>query len=168
MIELVAPRMVEADGGSIISVTSVAAIRLGPVITAYAASNAALMAPTVGLATPYGPTVPVDSISPGMLDTGAAPGSGSRRSSRNGFGPWRRGGPRIRTRSLVRCYISRVMPRPSLRESTSPLTVVWTMARKPQLLVIAVASRVVPVVGRVGRYHEPMILSRLANSPYRS
>ena len=53
---LVAPRMAAGDGGSIINVSSVAAIRPTPTELPYGAAKAALDVLTVGFAQAYGPT----------------------------------------------------------------------------------------------------------------
>ena len=66
---LVAPRMADADGGSIINVSSVAAIRATPTELPYGAAKAALDVLTVGFAQAYGPRVRVNTIMPGPFLT---------------------------------------------------------------------------------------------------
>ena len=66
---LVAPRMVAGDGGSIINVSSVAAIRPTPGELPYAAAKAALDVLTVGFAQAYGPMVRVNTIMAGPFFT---------------------------------------------------------------------------------------------------
>ena len=66
---LVGPRMAEGDGGSIINVSSVAAIRPSPVELPYGAAKAGLDALTIGFAQAYGPKVRVNSIQCGPFYT---------------------------------------------------------------------------------------------------
>ena len=66
---LVAPRMAAGDGGSIINVSSVAAIRPTPTELPYGAAKAALDVLTVGFAQAYGPSVRVNTIMPGPFLT---------------------------------------------------------------------------------------------------
>ena len=66
---LVAPRMAAGDGGSIINVSSVAAIRPTPTELPYGAAKAALDVLTVGFAQAYGPRVRVNTIMPGPFLT---------------------------------------------------------------------------------------------------
>jgi NAD(P)-dependent dehydrogenase (short-subunit alcohol dehydrogenase family) len=66
---LVGPRMVEAGGGVIINVSSTGALRPTPRTTPYSAAKAALNALTIALAQEYGPTVRVNTISPGPFLT---------------------------------------------------------------------------------------------------
>jgi NAD(P)-dependent dehydrogenase (short-subunit alcohol dehydrogenase family) len=65
----VGPRMVEAGGGSIINVSSIAAIRPTPDVIPYAAAKAGLNAMTEGLAKAFGPTVRVNAIQAGPFLT---------------------------------------------------------------------------------------------------
>jgi NAD(P)-dependent dehydrogenase (short-subunit alcohol dehydrogenase family) len=66
---LVAPRMAAGDGGSIINVSSVAAIRPTPGELPYAAAKSALDVLTVGFAQAYGPRVRVNTIMAGPFFT---------------------------------------------------------------------------------------------------
>jgi NAD(P)-dependent dehydrogenase (short-subunit alcohol dehydrogenase family) len=66
---VVGARMAERDGGSIINVSSVAAIRPTPNELPYAAAKAGLDTLTVGFAQAYGPTVRVNSIMCGPFFT---------------------------------------------------------------------------------------------------
>jgi NAD(P)-dependent dehydrogenase (short-subunit alcohol dehydrogenase family) len=66
---LVAPRMAAGDGGSIINVSSVAAIRPTPRELPYAAAKSALDVLTVGFAQAYGPKVRVNTIMAGPFFT---------------------------------------------------------------------------------------------------
>ncbi len=66
---LVGERMSAAGGGSIINVSSVAAVSPSPIEIPYAAAKAAVNALTVGLARTYGPEVRVNCIMPGMFAT---------------------------------------------------------------------------------------------------
>jgi NAD(P)-dependent dehydrogenase (short-subunit alcohol dehydrogenase family) len=69
---LVGSRMAAGDGGSIINVSSVGALRPRPQITPYAGAKAALNAMTVAYAFEYGPKVRVNAISPGRFLTDIA------------------------------------------------------------------------------------------------
>jgi NAD(P)-dependent dehydrogenase (short-subunit alcohol dehydrogenase family) len=62
-------RMASGDGGSIINVSSVGAIRPDPTYLPYAAAKAGLNALTEGFARAYGPTVRVNAIMAGMFAT---------------------------------------------------------------------------------------------------
>jgi NAD(P)-dependent dehydrogenase (short-subunit alcohol dehydrogenase family) len=62
-------RMVAAGGGSIINVSSIAAMRPRPEMLPYAAAKAGLNALTEGLALAFGPSVRVDTIQPGAFFT---------------------------------------------------------------------------------------------------
>jgi NAD(P)-dependent dehydrogenase (short-subunit alcohol dehydrogenase family) len=66
---LVGTRMAAGDGGSIINITSVGAVRPRPDILPYAAAKAGLNALTVGLAHTFGPTVRVNAIMAGTFLT---------------------------------------------------------------------------------------------------
>lgn len=66
---LVASRMAEGDGGSIINISSVAAIRPTPGELPYAAAKAGLDVFTVGFAQAYGPKVRVNTIMAGPFFT---------------------------------------------------------------------------------------------------
>jgi NAD(P)-dependent dehydrogenase (short-subunit alcohol dehydrogenase family) len=69
LIALVAPRMAAGDGGSIINISSVAAIRPTPRELPYAAAKSGLDVLTVGFAQAYGPKVRVNTIMPGPFFT---------------------------------------------------------------------------------------------------
>ncbi|HYC54370.1 MAG TPA: glucose 1-dehydrogenase [Candidatus Binatia bacterium] len=69
---LVAPRMARGEGGSIINVSSIAAIRPSPMETPYAAAKAGLNAITVAFAQAYGPKVRVNAIQAGPFLTDIA------------------------------------------------------------------------------------------------
>ncbi len=66
---LAGPRMAEAGGGSIINVSSVAAVRPGPDVIPYAAAKAGLNAITVAFAHAFGPSVRVNCIMAGPFRT---------------------------------------------------------------------------------------------------
>ena len=66
---LVGARMRDGGGGSIINVSSVAAVRPAPTDLPYAAAKAGLDALTVGFAVAYGPSVRVNSIMAGPFLT---------------------------------------------------------------------------------------------------
>jgi len=66
---LVGTRMSEGDGGSIINVSSTAAIRPGPDVIPYAAAKAGLNAMTEAFAYAFGPKVRVNGIMPGPFLT---------------------------------------------------------------------------------------------------
>ncbi len=66
---LVGACMAEADGGSIINVSSVAAVRPTPAELPYGAAKAGLDALTIGFAQAYGPKVRVNSIQCGPFYT---------------------------------------------------------------------------------------------------
>ena len=66
---LVGTRMVEGGGGSVINVSSTAAVQPGPFEIPYAAAKAGLNTLTVGLARAFGPKVRVNSIMPGPFMT---------------------------------------------------------------------------------------------------
>jgi NAD(P)-dependent dehydrogenase (short-subunit alcohol dehydrogenase family) len=71
---LVAGRMAAGDGGSIINVSSVAAIRPSMIEIPYAAAKAALDTLTVGFAKTYAPKVRVNTIMPGPFFTDISSG----------------------------------------------------------------------------------------------
>jgi NAD(P)-dependent dehydrogenase (short-subunit alcohol dehydrogenase family) len=65
-------RMAEGDGGSIINVSSISAVRPKPGELVYSSAKAALEALTVGFAKAYGPTVRCNTIRPGPFLTDIA------------------------------------------------------------------------------------------------
>ena len=69
---LIGSRMAQGDGGSIINVSSIAAIRPTPDVLPYAAAKAGLNALTEGLAQTFGPTVRVNAIMAGPFLTDIA------------------------------------------------------------------------------------------------
>ncbi len=69
---LVADRMKQAGSGSIVNVSSVAAVTPGPGEIPYAAAKAGVHSLTVGLARAYAPEVRVNCIMPGMFATDIA------------------------------------------------------------------------------------------------
>ncbi len=66
------PRMVEQGGGSIINVSSLAAVRPTPDVVPYAAAKAGLNNMTESMAAALGPTVRVNTIMPGRFATDIA------------------------------------------------------------------------------------------------
>lgn len=68
----VGARMAEAGGGSIINISSVAAVRPRPAVVPYAAAKAGLNAMTIGLAHAYGPRVRCNAIMAGTFQTDIA------------------------------------------------------------------------------------------------
>jgi NAD(P)-dependent dehydrogenase (short-subunit alcohol dehydrogenase family) len=66
---LVGDHMAKGDGGSIINVSSVAAVQPTPTELPYAMAKAGLNAMTIGLAHAYGPKVRVNTIMPGPFLT---------------------------------------------------------------------------------------------------
>lgn len=66
---LVAARMAQGEGGTIINVSSTAAIRPLPAVVPYSGSKAALNAMTEAFAQEYGPKVRVNTLSPGPFLT---------------------------------------------------------------------------------------------------
>jgi len=66
---LVGERMVAADGGSIVNVSSTGAVRPTRDIVPYAAAKAGVNAMTIGLADAFGPTVRVNAVMPGPFLT---------------------------------------------------------------------------------------------------
>lgn len=69
---LVGTRMMEGEGGSIIMVSSTAAVHPGANVIPYAAAKAGLNAMTVGFARAFGPKVRVNCIMPGPFLTDIA------------------------------------------------------------------------------------------------
>src|SRR3954452_14141557 len=66
---VIGERMAAGDGGSIINVSSIAAVQPTPTELVYAGAKAALNALTTGLARAYGPTVRCNAIMPGPFLT---------------------------------------------------------------------------------------------------
>ena len=64
-----APLMRESGGGAIVNVSSVAGVRAIGSSIAYAASKAALINMTVGLARVLGPEIRVNAVAPGFIET---------------------------------------------------------------------------------------------------
>ena len=71
---LVGSRMAEADGGSIVNITSAAAEWPAPDMVVYAAAKAGLNNLTIGLARALGPTVRVNAVQPGAFLTSITEG----------------------------------------------------------------------------------------------
>ena len=69
LMALVATRMAEGEGGSIINISSTAAVQPGAFEIPYAAAKAGLNAMTVGLARTFGPRVRINTIMPGPFLT---------------------------------------------------------------------------------------------------
>ena len=69
LMSLVGSRMARGGGGSIINISSAGALRPRPQIAPYAGAKAALNALTTAFAFEYGPTVRVNTISPGRFLT---------------------------------------------------------------------------------------------------
>jgi hypothetical protein len=69
---LAGTRMAEAEGGSIINVSSIGSLRPGPDELVYACAKAGLNALTVGLADAFGPKVRANTILPGAVLTDIA------------------------------------------------------------------------------------------------
>jgi NAD(P)-dependent dehydrogenase (short-subunit alcohol dehydrogenase family) len=69
LMALVGSRMAEGDGGSIINISSAAAVHPKPHVLPYAAAKAALNALTVGFAHTFGPKVRVNAIMAGTVLT---------------------------------------------------------------------------------------------------
>lgn len=72
MTALVASRMMEGDGGSIINISSIGAIRPQPAYAPYSGAKAALNAITIAHAFEYAPKVRVNAILPGSFRTDIA------------------------------------------------------------------------------------------------
>lgn len=66
---LIGSRMADGDGGSIINVSSIAAVQPSPAEIPYAAAKAGLHALTIGMARAFGPRVRVNCIMPGPFLT---------------------------------------------------------------------------------------------------
>jgi NAD(P)-dependent dehydrogenase (short-subunit alcohol dehydrogenase family) len=66
---LAGTRMAQADGGSIINISSTGAVKPDPVSLPYAAAKAGLNAMTLGMARAFGPKVRVNAIMPGPFLT---------------------------------------------------------------------------------------------------
>jgi len=69
---VIGPRMAAAGSGSIINITSMAAVRPRPDVLPYAAAKAGLNALTIGFARAYGPAVRVNAIMAGTFLTGVS------------------------------------------------------------------------------------------------
>lgn len=69
LTSLIGPRMAEQNGGSIINVSSVAAVQPSPTELPYGTAKAGLNALTLGAARAFGPKVRVNSIMPGPFLT---------------------------------------------------------------------------------------------------
>jgi NAD(P)-dependent dehydrogenase (short-subunit alcohol dehydrogenase family) len=69
LMALVGPRMAAAGGGSIINVTSIAAVRPSPLELPYATAKAGLNAAAAGFAQDLAPTVRVNTVMPGPFAT---------------------------------------------------------------------------------------------------
>jgi NAD(P)-dependent dehydrogenase (short-subunit alcohol dehydrogenase family) len=69
LMALVGSRMAEGNGGSIINISSMGAVRPRPAILPYAAAKAGLNALTVGFAHTFGPSVRVNAIMAGTFLT---------------------------------------------------------------------------------------------------
>lgn len=69
---LIAPKMVDEGGGSIINISSIEAIRPDATALPYATAKAGLNALTLGLAHSYGPTVRANTIQCGLFNTDIA------------------------------------------------------------------------------------------------
>ena len=72
MTALVASRMVEGDGGSIINISSIGSVRPQPEYAPYSGAKAALNAITIAHAFEYAPKVRVNAILPGSFRTDIA------------------------------------------------------------------------------------------------
>jgi len=66
---LVATRMAEADGGSVINVSSISALRPDPSAVPYSAAKAGLNAMTIAMAQAFAPKVRVNALIPGAFAT---------------------------------------------------------------------------------------------------
>ena len=69
LMALVATRMALAEGGSVINISSTAAVQPSPFEIPYAAAKAGLNTMTVGLARAFGPKVRINTIMPGPFMT---------------------------------------------------------------------------------------------------
>ena len=72
LASIIGSRMAAADGGSIISITSIGAIRPQPAYVPYAGAKAALNAATIAHAFEFAPKVRVNAIMPGSFRTDVA------------------------------------------------------------------------------------------------
>lgn len=68
----IALRMAQGDGGSILNISSIAALRATPAVVPYAGAKAALNAMTVSLAAEYAPKVRINAICAGAFLTDIA------------------------------------------------------------------------------------------------
>ncbi len=71
---LLAEQMVRGDGGSIINISTIGSLRPGAHELVYACAKAGLNALTIGLAEAYAPSVRVNALLPGAVDTDIAAG----------------------------------------------------------------------------------------------
>jgi NAD(P)-dependent dehydrogenase (short-subunit alcohol dehydrogenase family) len=71
---LLAEQMTAGDGGSIINISTIGSLRPGDDELVYACAKAGLNALTIGLAGHYGPSVRVNGLLPGPVDTDIAAG----------------------------------------------------------------------------------------------
>ena len=79
---LIGTRMAAGDGGSIINIGSIGALRPGASELVYCAAKAGLNAVGLGLAEAFGPKVRVNTLLPGLVDTDLAKGlTGNRRAA---------------------------------------------------------------------------------------
>jgi len=69
LMAVVGPRMVAAGGGSIVNITSIAAVRPSPLELPYATAKAGLNAASAGFAQELAPTVRVNTVMPGPFAT---------------------------------------------------------------------------------------------------
>lgn len=85
---LIARRMVEGEGGSIINISSGASWKAMPCVVPYAGAKAALNAMTIAFAQEYGPTVRVNAIAAGpfLTDISKAWSEAQRESAPNAAG----------------------------------------------------------------------------------
>lgn len=71
LAQLCAPHMRESGYGSIVNISSMAAVNKSPAISAYASSKAALNHMTANLAFDYGPDIRINAVGPGAVRTDA-------------------------------------------------------------------------------------------------
>jgi NAD(P)-dependent dehydrogenase (short-subunit alcohol dehydrogenase family) len=90
---LVGSRMAEGDGGSVVNISSIGAVRVSGDVLPYGAAKAGLNALTFGFADAFGPKVRVNCVMPGpfLTDIAGAWDMPSFERSARGF-PLRRGG----------------------------------------------------------------------------